>query len=164
VAGRAKYTEADKAKVFTLLAANDGNVKRTSRESGYPENTVRRWRNEFKETPPRAELVEKAAADFIAEADIVRNLALAEIKRKIQAGEGKISELNVTVGVLTDKIDRARGLDVKRVEHQHHLPSPEEARALLRGFAQEVFQLSASRDAEIIDAEIVEQPALPAGK
>ena len=42
MAGRAKYTEEDRAKVFVLLRTNDGNVKRTSREAGVPENTVRR--------------------------------------------------------------------------------------------------------------------------
>ena len=164
MAGRAKYTAADKAKVFALLAANDGNVKRSARDGGYPENTVRRWRNEFKETPPDLELIEQAVGDFVEDADRVRFKALRKIEEMIDAGKATVSALNVTVGVLTDKIDRARGLDVRRVEHQHHLPGPEEARELIRGFAQEVFALSVSRDAEIIEAEVVEQAELPAGK
>jgi hypothetical protein len=129
-----------------------------------PENTVRRWRNEFVENPPSLEAVELALGNFVEDADRVRHKALRKIEEMIDANKATVSALNVTVGVLTDKIDRARGLDIHRVEHQHHLPSPEEARELIRGFAQEVFALSVSRDAEIIDAEVVEQAALPAGK
>jgi transposase-like protein len=166
VAGRAKYTEADKAKVFTLLAANDGNVKRTSRESGYPENTVRRWRNEFKETPPSLEAVETAMGEFVEDAERIRGKALVWVEEMIDKRDPKVkmNDLNNIAGTLTDKLDRARGLDIKRVEHQHHLPSPDEARELMRGFVQEAFALSVARDAEIIDAEIVEQASLPAGK
>jgi hypothetical protein len=40
------YSKGERACVFLSLAANRGNVKRTARETGVPESTVRLWRNE----------------------------------------------------------------------------------------------------------------------
>jgi transposase-like protein len=163
VAARATYTEADKSRVYVVLATNDGNVKRTARETGVPENTVRRWKKEFEESPPPAELVEVAVGNFVNDADRVRHKALLAIERKIDANEAKVGELNNTVGILTDKIDRARGLDVRRVEHEHKL-DPASIREALVGFMQDMQQMSESREAEIVEAEVVEQAALTAGK
>lgn len=160
MAGRATYSEDDKARVYVVLLANDGNVKRTSRETGVPENTVRRWKKQFeKDGPPAEEKVEEAASDFLEEADTVRFMALRRIKELIPESN-KIGELNTTVGILTDKIDRVR-LPNKQVDHVHHLPPADEIRELMAGFAQGMAELSRARDEEIVDAEIVEKPALP---
>jgi transposase-like protein len=162
VAGRAKYTDDDKARVFVVLGANDGNVKRTARETGVPENTVRRWRDEWeKNGPPPTDMVEGAVGDFVSDAERVRNKALLAIEQKIP--QAKVSELNNTVGILTDKIDRARGLVDRRVV-EHQLPSGDQIREALGTFAAEMMKLSQRREAEIVDAEIVEQPALPKGQ
>lgn len=163
MAGRATYSESDKARVYVVLTANDGNVKRTSRETGVPENTVRRWRNDFKQDgPPPTDAVEEAAQDFVGDAERVRNLALARIEKLIPTSE-KLNELNNTVGILTDKIDRARGLDTRRIEHTHHLPAADEVRELMSGFVEGMKELSRAREAEIVEAEIVEQVSLPSG-
>src|SRR5512132_4142318 len=74
VASRATYTDEQKAQVYVALTANDGNVKRTSRETGVPEGTVRTWKNLWKSEPPAADKVEEAASDFIGEAETVRNM------------------------------------------------------------------------------------------
>src|SRR5207253_3670366 len=39
-----------------------------------------------------------------------------------------VGQVTTLIGILTDKIDRARGLDVKRVEHEHKLDRSEERR------------------------------------
>jgi transposase-like protein len=163
VAARATYTDADKARVYVVLASNDGNVKRTSRETGVPENTVRRWKKEFEESPPTTDLVQEAVGDFVGDADRVRHKALLAIEKKIDSGDAKVGELNNTVGILTDKIDRARGLDVKRVEHEHKL-DPSSVREALVGFMQDMHQMSTAREVEIVEAEVVEQAALPKGR
>jgi transposase-like protein len=161
VAARTTYTEADKSRVYVVLAANDGNVKRTSRETGVPENTVRRWKKEFEASPPSAELVEAAVGDFVTDADRVRHKALLKIEALIDGDKVKVGELNNTVGILTDKIDRARGLDVKRVEHEHRL-DPASVREALVGFMTDMHKMSRAREGEIVEAEVVEQAALPA--
>lgn len=166
----ATYTETDKARVYVVLTANDGNVKRTARETRVPEQTVRRWRDEWeKNGPPSTEEVEQAAATFVDDAVDLRELGMQAIRLKLELlvqdpKAVKIAEITTLVGVLTDKIDRASGLDVRRVDHQHHLPPAEEIRELMAGFVTGMKQLSADREAEIVDAEIVEQPALPPGK
>jgi transposase-like protein len=159
---KAAYTDDDKVKVYVALAANEGMVKRTARETGIPESTVRRWKKEFAENPPAIEDIERAVGNFVEDADRVRGKALLLIEKRIDAGDAKVNELNNTVGILTDKIDRARGLTDHKVEHTHRLDASE-LRELMSGFVQDMKALSAAREAEIIDAEIVEPPkALPA--
>ena len=165
MAGRSKYAEADRAAVFVVLGVNEGNVKRTARETGYPESTVRMWKKEFAEKgPPSSDAVEEVSSNFIADGERIRNKALMRAEAMIddKGSNLKLAELTALSGMLTDKLNVALGLATKRVEHQHHLPTADEARELLRGFAEEMAVLTASRDAEIIDAEIVEQRALPA--
>lgn len=162
MAARATYTEADKARVHVVLASNDGNVKRTARELGVPENTVRRWKKEFESDPPSTDLVQAVLGSFVDDAEEVRNLALQRIKVLIPKSD-KINELNNTVGILTDKIDRAKGLDVRRVEHEHKL-DPASVREALVGFMQDMQTMSREREVEIVAAEIVEQPALGPGR
>ena len=48
----ASHSNADRSLVYTTLLSNDGNVKRTARETGINETTVRRWKKEFLTTPP----------------------------------------------------------------------------------------------------------------
>lgn len=163
MAGRSTYTDEEKARVYVVLASNDGNVKRTARETGVPENTVRRWRNEFqKEGPPSTDLVQSATQDFVGEAEVVRNLALQRIRDLIPTSE-KINELNNTVGILTDKIDRARGLDRPQATSPNGEPTADLIRAAIGSFVDGMKELSRAREAEIVDAELVEQVALPRG-
>jgi transposase-like protein len=163
VAGRATYTEADKARVYVVLQANDGNVKRTARETGVPENTVRRWKQQFEQDgPPNTDLVEVEAGDFIEDAERVRHKALRKIEQRIDADDAKLNELNTTVGILTDKIDRVK-LPNRQVDHVHHLPPADQIREVMAAFAQRQLEMARNREEEIVDAEIVEQPALPSG-
>lgn len=164
---RATYTDADKAKVYVVLITNEGNVKRTARETGVPEATVRRWKQEWEQDgPPNTEEVELAAGDWLEVAADTRWLAIQDLRRQIQEGRAKPGELNAIIGTLTDKIDRAAGIALGRVEHKVTLPSPEELRAALtEGLLKPALALAQQRQEEIIDAEFVEeQPALPAGK
>ena len=165
---RASYSEEDRARVYVVLSANDGNVKRTARETGVPEGTVRRWRDEFKESPPSTELVEQAAGDFVGEADSLRMQGLEVLKLKLEQLKANPKDVNVgqvttMIGILTDKIDRAQGLATSKVEHEHKLNS-QDIREALVGFVQDMQTLSRSREEEIQDAEVIEQPALPPGK
>ena len=161
-----KYSEADKARVYVLLATNDGNVKRTSRDSGLPESTVRMWKRDFEINGPPAldEEIQAEVGDFVGEAVTVRWKALRVLDSKI--ADAKPSELIAVIGVLTDKIDRARGLAIGRVEHVHALPSPEEIRESLGAALQGVLEAAKQRQFEIVDAEIVEQSLkeLPTGQ
>lgn len=168
---RATYTAEDKARAYVVLQSNEGNLKRTARDTGIPEPTIRRWRNEWaSEGPPPLEQLEEAATDYVANAETVRDLALQRIKERLQSDnvkeQGTLPQLATVYGIVTDKIDRARGIADRTVEHRHSLPSPDEIRGALTALVAEVQQGHAAREEEIEDAELVsdEPLALPPGE
>lgn len=175
MAGKPQYDEAARARVYTALLANKGNVKRTARETGVPESTVRSMKKSFETNPPSVEAVEAAAADFISTAKEVRDLALQRIKERLESGDkkeqGTLPQLSTVLGVLDDKITRVEGPTQRtQVDHVHHLPSAEEARALLGGLLTGALEGGRERQAALREAGLAEQaedaewrPALPAG-
>lgn len=143
------------------LTVNQGNMKRTARDTGIPESTLRVWRSEWEESgPPDTALVAEAAGEFIDRAEQVRDKALAEMERKIP--DATPSALVAMVGMLTDKIAMARGLATSRSETVHSLPPAEEIAKTLSAVFQGALAAAQSRAEDIIDAEIVEQA--PAGE
>jgi transposase-like protein len=164
---RATYTDADKARVYVVLMTNEGNIKRTSRETDTPENTVRRWKREWEQNgPPELNEVEEAVVDYAVSMERTRDLALKRIHQRLSSEDekkwGTLPQLATVFGVLTDKIDRARGIADRRVEHRHVLPSPDELRAAMDALVSGAQQHHELREEDIIEAEI-EQAALPAG-
>lgn len=168
MAGKPQYDEGSKARVYATLLANDGNVKRSSRETGVSEATVRRWKKEFEDNPPAPEVVEAAVGEFLTDAKRVRNKAVLEIERQIDAREMKGSALIAVVGTLDDKITRVEGVVSKhQVDHVHHLPTAEEARALMGSLISGAIEAGRERQAELNESglliEDAEFKALPAG-
>jgi transposase-like protein len=166
MAGRTQFSDEDKARLYTALAANDWNVKRTARETGFSISTVRRYRDKFQSEPPSTELVEAAVGEFVDDAEKIRNLALQKLEAKIKEGDISARDLVTTIGVLDDKITRAKGLPTSRTENVSAFPSREELGELLGGFMVGAIQAAEKRHAEIVDAEIVEEAeplALPSG-
>ena len=159
-----KYTEQDKAAAYVVLASNDGNIKRTARETGIPDGTIRSWSRKWEQDgPPMLDDLEEAAGDFIDHADRTRWKAIKVLDHKIK--DAKPSELIAVIGVLTDKIDRARGLALNRVEHVHALPSAQEMAETLGVALQGVLQAARERQEEIVEANVIDVEAkeLPAG-
>jgi len=170
---RATYTPAEEARVYVVLTTNDGNVKRTARDTGVPESTVSRWKKKWaQEGPPTTEEVERAVGEFLDEAVELRGMALQALRKKVELllqnpKDVKVAELTTLMGVLDDKITRASGLATSRTEHVHALPSGDQlVQPLLEAF-QAVQQLTRQREGEVIeDAEfsVVERKALPKGE
>jgi hypothetical protein len=167
VAGRPTFTVAQKASAYIALLGNDGNVLRTSRETGVPEPTLRRWKNGWEKNgaPDVSDpVVAQALDDYAAEAILVRDFALITLKGKIP--DAKPGELITIIGVLDDKITRARGLATSRTEHVHKLPSREDLLALVGAGIRQIAESTVVREEEIIEGQIVEQAprrALPTG-
>lgn len=165
MAGRATYTDDQKAAVYVALAANEGNVKRTARDTGVPISTIRRWRDEWQrlESLPAPQVLDEAIESFADKAESIRMKALMELERQLHTA--KPGDLIKIVGILDDKITRARGLADRTVEHRHVLPTADELRELVTGFAEASRQTALTRAEDIIEAEVVEQApvrALPA--
>lgn len=161
---RREYTDDDRAAVLLALTVSDGNVARSARETGVPEQTVRDWKREWVRNGTPTELLEQAetqAGDFATKVETVRDQALDLLETKLPEMSGR--DLTTTVGVLTDKSMRLRGVTTQTVEHKHSLPSGDDVRELVSGFAEAIRDAAVERDGEIIEAEVVEQPALPRG-
>jgi transposase-like protein len=166
MSGRPTYTDQDKARAFSLLEMNEGNVKRTARDLGMPISTLRRWRDEWDHDRmiPAAEDIIQSTGEFLEDAERVRDLSLVAIEAKIRKGEGTLAQLTTVVGVLDDKIARAKGLADRVTEHRITLPSRDEIVAALSGMQQSALAAAQQRQEEIVDAEVVEQKALPSAK
>jgi transposase-like protein len=157
-----KFTEADKARIVTALAANGGNIKRTAREMGLSPTTVRRYRDKFDHgTGPSTAVVARVAGEFVEDATRIRDKAMLSLERRIDAEEIKASELITALGVLTDKVRLAEGLATSKVEHSSAFPPPDELQAILSGVVQGAIAAAERRDGEIVDAQIVEVIELP---
>lgn len=155
-----KYTAEEIARVIAVLASNKGNVKRTSRELGLPEQTVRNFK--IKDTGGRLPAEVLVALPVALETQItrmglVRDKALDAIEDKIDQGDSKLGELNAVWGTLTDKILLISGEATSRREEVTTGPSPEEFGERLALYLGQAFNLALDREADIVDAEIVEQ-------
>ena len=160
MAGRSKYTDDDRARVATALHINDGNIKRTARETGIPENTVRDWKRAWEKggLPATVEQAQQGAVDeFVDQATHIRNLYLRRLEELVET-ETNARNVATVVGILDDKLVRAAGKPTSRTEQVGGLlPSPEEFKAALTGWAIGAVQAANERRADIIEVQDVEQ-------
>lgn len=146
------YTDQDRARVYLALEGNDGNVKRTSRDTGVAEQTVRDWKKK-REREGLPESVEAALpavrAEFLDDASRVRNKALGKLEQEIDAGNMKGRDLVVAVGVLHDKIRAAEAKPSARTEDSGGAIPVADVRELFRGLAQGLVDAAEDRAATI---------------
>lgn len=163
MSGRPQYDDAFKANAFAQLEVNEGNIKRTARALGIPPSTLRRWRDEWDAAKnlPTAEDLIAATGDFIEDAERVRDLSLRVLEEKLRLGQGTVAQVATVLGVLDDKISRAKGLADRVTEHKITLPSRDEIVAALEGLQNSAIEAATLRDEEVEDAELVEPKALP---
>lgn len=162
---RKTYDDHALAAMWVELTANNGNVKRTARTTGIPESTVRSYKARWEEHGPPSEVMEKveaAASDFEDEAERIRDKALAEFERMIDAHDVRPAQLVAGIGVLTDKARAVRGLASAHVQHTHQIDVAHVA-GQVSDLVQSALSATAERDLEIADADVVEvnPPALP---
>jgi len=165
---RRRYTDVDKATVLHVLELNQGNAKKTSRETGIPLQTIRDWRIKWERNGIPEELlrpIEVIASQHIEKAEAVRDKALLLLEEKLDDASAR--ELGTIYGILTDKINVSKGLATSRTEHiQSPLPPREELKEVFAAFIQGAWTAAQQRSENIIDAEYVEQAqeALPPAK
>jgi transposase-like protein len=157
MAGVSKYTDDDRARVNAALTINDGNVRRTARETGLPIATVRTWKQNWERAGVPA-VVEAKTSDaiqkFIDDATDARSLAMTRLKEVIPM-ETKAKDLATVVGILDDKIQRAQGKPTSISQNQTGLPGPEEVRALFAGYALGALESSRQRERDILTADAI---------
>lgn len=164
MAGKTAYTPDQKTRVYVVLSTNDGNVKRTARETGISESTVRNWKREWEKAPPSQELVVaevESPGGYVSDLEQARNEALSALRNKIPSMSGQ--QLAIAYGILEDKLTRARGLATERTEHVHKLPSADELALAGHMLAQGAIEAARQRQQELTESELREQPALMPG-
>lgn len=165
---RRTYSAADKALVFAELEMSGGNIKRTARNLNMPISTVRGFKQQWEaEGIPKevSEAIPAVVGEFIADAERVRDKLLIALETAVDRGQMQPREIVTALGVLTDKIRAAKGLDAKKVEHSISLPDAEQMRELFAGVIGEVVGAAQVRTDELIvvdgEWESAEQLALP---
>lgn len=167
MAGKSRYTDEDKARVYAALAANEFQIKTAAKVTGVPETTVRRFAKEFEQNgPPDEEIVAYVVTEELDKIRRVEDKALTRLEQALDNNELKGRDLITAFGVLNDKKTRLAGLDRGGNEHHHfhHLPPAEELAGLLSGLGHQALESGRQRQSELETAELREQarPALPA--
>ncbi len=160
------YTDEDKARAYVVWKASKENISATARETGYPAQTIRDWRNIWeREGPPDPELVDTAVSVFVDDVERVRNKALSLLDARMHQIKNP-KDLATVFGILDDKVRLARGLATSRSESVQSLPNPQQLGELMVGMVQGMLKAKEERDADIIDVLPVEEQAkaLPAGE
>jgi transposase-like protein len=161
-----KYSEEQRAEVFTLLTVHEGNVKRTARESGIPEQTVRDWKKlwERKGLPATvSEVLPEVMNEKVTKYESVRDKALDIALDRLDDPKTTAKDATWIAGVMTDKIRLLKGEVTSRTESVQSGPSAIEVGEALAAALQQAFAAQELREAEIVDAEYEEQApvALP---
>ena len=157
---RRTYTDREKAVVYAELQVNEGNVKRTARNTGIDASAVRRWKMEWEANEvPQSVIaeVELVASDFISDAVRIRGKLLQKLEAVLDSGErATIPQLTTGIGILSDKIRAYEAIsETTRVEHTLALPPVEELRELFSGLVVGMLDAARTRAAEI---EAFEEP------
>lgn len=145
------YTDEDKAKVLVALDANNGIVKRTARETGVAEQTIRDWKKQAERGALSAGVqsaLPAAASDFAGKTETVRDLMLDELEAKVRNSELNGRDLITGIGVLTDKLRVTRGEATSRTEHVEAV-DPQEIGAAVKDFLDRAFAAGTQRDYDI---------------
>src|SRR3954466_2660056 len=150
------YSNADRAAVYAALQVNNGNIKRSARETHVPISTVRDWKREWEESgipEPVAAVLPQVVEDIVEAFSRVRDKGLLELERQIENGDLKGSALVAAVGMMTDKIRLYQGQSTSVREERMELPPPEQLRELVAGFFSGIVTAAEDRAGEIIEAD-----------
>lgn len=158
---RRVYNERDQARVAVLLQGNEGNIKRTVRESGVPISTVRDWKQKWeREGYPEKLLavLPEVREDVTGRLREAVKLGVELVISELEAGKVRAKDAAWITGVYMDKIRLIEGQPTSRTETVHALPvASDDLRAQLRGFLVEIVEAADSRQADLIDAGLVEE-------
>lgn len=160
---RRTYTPADQAAVAVALQANEGNIKRTARETSTPVATVRDWKRKWDAEgypDPVEDALPAARENAIVEFEGTRGRMVDRLNEALERDDVKPQQLIVGIGVLTDKINVMRGLATSRtVTVAIAAPDTKELAQALSSYIDQTVDDALRRHDEIEEAEW--EPAPP---
>lgn len=158
---RVEWDDEARAAAYVVWISNGRAIRQTSRETGIPHNTIAYWAKDWEKNGPPDNLNEKIANnvyEFLNHASSVREQAMKKLEELIPQAEVKqLSAIATVVGIMDDKIRLASGLATKRTETVHTLPTRDEMKELMSGFADGLVSAAEDRASEtvLIEAESV---------
>lgn len=159
-----KYQDSDRQMVYAGLAVSGGNVRRTARDTGYPEQTVRDWKKRW-EAEGAPEVVASGAVpivdQFYEKARTLRDLLLVKLEERIAADDITTKDVITSIGILTDKIRLIEGLPTNRTENVSKGMSPEELGAAIGSLAKGALEAAKERQSDLNVIEGNTLKALP---
>ena len=154
---RTEWDDAAKAATYVQWIACGKKIRETSRVTGVPHNTVAYWAKQWEKDGPPEHLdgeIRKNAYEFVDHANRVRKQAMEKLEELIPEAEAKqLSAVATVVGIMDDKIRLAQGLATKRTETVHTLPTREEMKELMSGFAEGLVGAAEERAQEVVQIE-----------
>ena len=154
---RTEWTDEDKAAAYVIWISNDKNIRATARQCGIGHTTVAYWVKQWEAEGPPERLDDKIRAnayEFVHHANSVREQAMKKLEELIPEAEIKqLGTLATVVGIMDDKIRLAQGLATKRTETVHTLPTKEEMKELMSGFADSLVNAAEDRASEVVEVE-----------
>lgn len=154
---RTEWDDAAKAATYVQWIACGKKIRETSRVTGVPHNTVAYWAKQWEKDGPPEHLdgeIRKNAYEFVDHANRVRKQAMEKLEELIPDAEVKqLSAIATVVGIMDDKIRLAQGLATKRTETVHTLPTREEMKELMSGFADSLVSSAEDRASEVVQIE-----------
>ncbi len=152
---RTEWTDEDKAAAYVIWISNDKNIRATARQCGIGHTTIAYWVKQWEENGPPERLDDKIRAnayEFVHHASTVRQKAMDKLEELIPEAEIKqLGTLATVVGIMDDKIRLAQGLATKRTETVHTLPTKEEMKELMSGFADNLVNAAEERASEVVE-------------
>lgn len=113
-----KYTDDERAAAMALLESFGGNVAKTARQSGFPENTIRNWRDGKGMVPPEVVANKKDDLADLFEREAIGALGMAAAKRE----SASYRDLVTGAAIAADKIQLLRGEPTERIAHDGLTP------------------------------------------
>lgn len=154
---RTEWTDEDKAAAYVIWVSNDKNIRATARQCGIGHTTIAYWVKQWEKDGPPERLDDKIRAnayEFVHHASSVREQAMKKLEELIPEAEIKqLGTLATVVGIMDDKIRLAQGLATKRTETVHTLPTREEMKELMSGFADSLVSAAEDRASEVVEIE-----------
>lgn len=152
---RTEWTDADRAAAYVIWVSNDKNIRATARQCGIGHTTIAYWVKQWEKDGPPERLDDKIRAnayEFVHHASSVREQAMKKLEELIPEAEIKqLGTLATVVGIMDDKIRLAQGLATKRTETVHTLPTKEEMKELMGGFADSLVSAAEDRASEVVE-------------
>ena len=152
---RTEWTDEDKAAAYVIWVSNDKNIRATARQCGIGHTTIAYWVKQWEKDGPPQRLDDKIRAnayEFVHHASSVREQAMKKLEELIPEAEIKqLGTLATVVGIMDDKIRLAQGLATKRTETVHTLPTKEEMKELMGGFADSLVSAAEDRASEVVE-------------